>query len=252
MAMTDENNPPEKPRSNPRTGKKTNTIPLRGQPTQQPLNPPTKHGRISDANKQRIIEAYGDGLSITSIARTFRHSKQTIRKTLREADIEIRVEGSQAKITGEQLEECLAKGWTPRQIADEFDVDIRTIHHRLRKLGKPAGRPAVELPTKEVLAAYEAGATVQELADIHGTSYQAVRSALVAAGLTIRSGRRPLVSKYKLADYCRRGWAVGEIAAETGVGRKAIARYLADAGLKAADKRPGRERPASAELGGVL
>ncbi|ASN38846.1 hypothetical protein CGQ24_07365 [Arthrobacter sp. 7749] len=151
-----------------------------------------------------------------------------------------------------QLEECHGNGWTPRQIADAYDVDIRTVHHRLRKMGAPAGRPVGELPLAEVIAAYMAGSTIQILADSHGTTYQAVRRVLVAGGVVIRRGARPLVSKYKLADYCQRGFSVGEIAAETGHSRQTIGRYLADAGRRAADKRPGRERSASADLGGVL
>ena len=250
--MTNEPTPWKSSESSYPMEAKTKTLPLRGQPTQQTVNPRAKQHPITDAERQRILDAYTDGLSIKGIERTFHHAKQTVRRVLATNGTEIRADGFQAKITREQLERCRVEGWTPRQIADAYEMDIRTVHHRLRKLGTPVGRAVVEPPIEDVVAAYETGASIQSLADVHGTSYQAVRRALVAGGVVIRSRTRPLVSKYKLADYCRRGFSVGEIAAETGHRRKTISKYLDDVGLRAADKRPGRERPASATLGGVL
>lgn len=94
-------------------------------------------------------------------------------------------------------------------------------------------------------AAYEAGATVEELAEAHGCSVTTVREVLASAGVTLRprGPRSPLAGREEavVAGY-EAGATVRDLVERYGANQRTIRKVLADAGVT---MRPPGPRPAS-------
>lgn len=198
---------------------------------------------ISPEATQRIIDAYAAGVSINGIAATFRHQKPTVRRALRKAGVVLRDDAAKPKISKADLIRRHQDGWTPRQIADSCGAEIRTIHQRLAELGLPIAARVPRLPAVEILAAHSGGESRRSIAARYGVNRETISRILATHGVGPEADA-PVISPLKLADLCRRGLTVTEMSAATGVGPKALRKHLAAAGMQAADKRPGRERPA--------
>jgi Mor family transcriptional regulator len=94
----------------------------------------------------------------------------------------------------------------------------------------------------ELVAAYEAGATVEELAERHDCSVTTIRSVLGDAGVALRARgpRSPLEGREAelAADY-EGGATVRGLAARYGANQRTIRKVLADRGV--AMRPPGRK-----------
>lgn len=222
----------------------TTTVPRRGQATKRKADPRrTTGGTITPEAKQRIIDAYVAGVGINGIAATFGHARTTVRKVLRNSDLQLRDDVAKPKISREELTQRHAEGWTARQIADSCGAHIATVHQRLADLGLQAARSTPSLPVAKILAARAAGQSLRSLAEEYGVHRETIARRLASAGVT--PGKpAPVVSVLKLTDMCRRGMTVKQMSLATGIGVKTLNKHLAAAGMRAADKRPGRERPA--------
>jgi Mor family transcriptional regulator len=94
----------------------------------------------------------------------------------------------------------------------------------------------------ELVAAYEAGRTVEELADAHDCSVTTIRAVLEGEGVTLRARgpRSPLEGREAelAADY-EGGATVRELANRYGANQRTIRKVLADRGV--AMRPPGRK-----------
>jgi uncharacterized protein (DUF433 family) len=223
----------------------TQTVPRRGQANQREANPRSKTAgrRTSPEAKKRIVDAYQAGVSIKGIVATFGHAKSTVHRALSEAGVTLRDDAARPKISREQLIQRHQEGWTPRMIADAHGLHIATVHARMAELGlKPPPR-IPELPMEEILSARTQGRSIRSLAAQYGVQRETIARQIAATGVSPATPA-PVISPWKLADLCRRGMTTTEMSAATGIGKKTIRKHLAAAGMHAADKRPGRERPA--------
>jgi transposase-like protein len=193
--------------------------------------------------RQRIIDAYEAGVSINGIAATFGHGRTTVRKVLRGSDVQLRDDACRPKMSRAELIQRHAEGWTTKQIADACGATIGTINQRLADLDLPSGDVPPKLPVEEIRAAHQKGKSVRSLANRYGVHRETIARILAAGGVA-PSSSRTVISPLKLADLCRRGLTVAEMSKATGLYRKTLRKHLVAAGLEAADKRPGRERPA--------
>jgi transposase-like protein len=94
----------------------------------------------------------------------------------------------------------------------------------------------------ELVASYEAGATVEELAEQHGCSVTTIRSVLGDAGVTLRSRgpRSPLEGREaELAAAYEGGATVRDLAARFEANQRTIRKVLAERGV--AMRPPGRK-----------
>ena len=92
-----------------------------------------------------------------------------------------------------------------------------------------------------LVGAYEAGATVEELAERHGCSVTTVRAVLAGEGVELRSRgpRSPLEGREaEVAAAYEAGGTVRELAERFGANQRTIRKVLATSGV--AMRRPGR------------
>lgn len=92
-----------------------------------------------------------------------------------------------------------------------------------------------------LVAAYEAGATVEELAERHGCSVTTVRAVLAGEGVELRARgpRSPLEGREaEVAAAYEAGGTVRELAERFGANQRTIRKVLASAGVVM--RRPGR------------
>jgi len=222
----------------------TQTVPRRGQAKPRKADPGRAGNRLTAADEQRIIEAYNAGVSIHGVAGTLGYSRNAVRRVLRNSpEVQLRDDGCKPKMSRDELIQRHKAGQTPRMIADACGAHIKTVHQRLADLGLEIQQQAVGLPDKEIVAAYRSGVSMAELARSYGAGRRTIAMRLAAAG-HVSEGRDPVISSWKLADLCRRGMTVPEMSRATGIGSRTLRKHLAAAGMRAADKRPGRERPA--------
>ena len=86
----------------------------------------------------------------------------------------------------------------------------------------------------ELVAAYEAGATVEELAAEHGCSTTTIREVLAAEGVTLRSPgpRSPLEGREaELAAAYEAGATVRELVDRFGANQRTVRKVLAEQGV---------------------
>jgi Mor family transcriptional regulator len=96
----------------------------------------------------------------------------------------------------------------------------------------------------ELVDAYEAGATVEDLAERHGCSVTTIRSVLGDAGVALRARgpRSPLEGREAdLAAEYEGGATVRDLAARYGANQRTIRKVLAERGV--AMRPPGRKPP---------
>lgn len=222
----------------------TKTVPRRGQAKRRKADPGRNAFKpLSPEAKQRILDAYVAGVGINGIAATFGHARTTVRKVLRSSDVQLRDDVCKPKISREELIQRHAEGWTPRQIADSCGAHTATVHQRMAELGLQVTPKIPELPVSQIAAAYEAGQSMAAIARKYGVARETIARRLAKAGRT-PAKPDPVISPLKLADLCRRSMTVMEMHKETGIGVKTLNKHLAASGMRAADKRRGRERAA--------
>lgn len=128
-----------------------------------------------------------------------------------------------------------------REIRERTGVPINRSSQLLRDAGvrlrKRGSRPQERLNPKRLRAAYEAGASLRELAQGQGTDDRFIRDALVQAGVTIRrsGGHRKwahiLTAEWLTEHYVRERRSARDIAAQLGCEPETVLKALRQHGI---------------------
>ena len=109
---------------------------------------------------------------------------------------------------------------------------------RVEEYGAPKGKRGSKpkaLPAAEMAAAYQAGATYQQVAERYGVSLWTVRNYLLAAGVTPHPRPRDTARRQAIYDAYQSGRTLTQLGEEHGITRERIrqliARYERDHGL---------------------
>ena len=109
---------------------------------------------------------------------------------------------------------------------------------RVEEYGAPKGKRGSKpkaLPVAEMTAAYQAGATYQQVAERYGVSLWTVRNYLLAAGVTPHPRPRDTARRQAIYDAYQSGRTLTQLGEEHGITRERIrqliARYERDHGL---------------------
>jgi uncharacterized protein (DUF433 family) len=130
-------------------------------------------------------------------------------------------------------------GATLEQLADEHGVSVLTVTRALDRAGqprRPQGRrdTGVRSHNAEVAAAYNAGATIAELAARYDCSVKPIRDALQRAGVTARRFGRPRKVaglEATIALEYEAGATLDELAGKYDVSRRLIGRICHEEGV---------------------
>ncbi|MBP2474428.1 hypothetical protein JOF53_003300 [Crossiella equi] len=167
----------------------------------QPQSGPDKCAPLRGTERKRLAaelaRRYAAGTtSIPELAARVGRGPALVRRLLIEAGVRTDDESCIRTGNAELAAELVARhqrGETVAQLSWTTGIDRRVVRRYLSAAGVP--KPPRALPpgdTDAVVAGYRAGASIRELADRFGSSYTAVRTLLVQAGVGLRS-RTPVV-----------------------------------------------------------
>jgi transposase len=116
-------------------------------------------------------------------------------------DLGLRTSGREVQLLSEEDRKLVAEryldGESTRSLARQFDISRETIRKYLSDQGVPM-RPSIRKSAltlemkQEAAEAYEAGMTLQQIAEVFGVSYTTIRRALKELGVRSRPpGHRP-------------------------------------------------------------
>jgi uncharacterized protein (DUF433 family) len=145
------------------------------------------------------------------------------------------------KLVGREGEVAVAyrAGKTVEALAEQYGVSLSTVCRALDRAGQPRrqqGRRETGVPGREaeIVAAYNAGATIAEIAQRFGCSTMPIREALVRAGVERRGpGRVRAVAGQEaaIAAAYEAGATTAELAALHNVSHRLIARICQEEGV---------------------
>lgn len=160
----------------------------------QKYNVPRKHRHPKpEKPKRKLVEIdvaeavrmYYCGMGAPKIAEEFGCSAQAVRVRLIDAGVEFRNGGSpKCEVDTDEIRRLYLAGMNQKDIAERMGVSIFVVSRRIRQLGlsQKKKRRNIPLPMDEVVARFEAGETLDELANAFGCSRETVKRRLKAAG----------------------------------------------------------------------
>lgn len=206
------------------------------------------NGGQPTATEKEIIAGYREGASIRALGRTHGVSEKAISNLLKRHGIQLRPP-SRKPLIGTQRAEAVklyGEGLSGPDVAARLVVSKQTVWRALREEGviRPGG-PANRLggvssqgePTemeKKVIADYQAGASLRQLAEKYGTNVNPVRDLLIRHGVERRpssSYRRTSAEKIaanadQIAKRHRAGESIRSIAREFGIPESTLREHL--------------------------
>lgn len=135
--------------------------------------------------KEEVLAAYMELKNIAAVAKKFNVSWNAIRKHLRRAGITTYVLRGSAT-TDEAILAAYQELKSAKKTANFLQIDATTVSDRLKKLGITLPRIEKLYATPEMIAAYEQGMTLHEIAEQLGLSRWIVGNRLKNSGIAMR------------------------------------------------------------------
>ncbi|MBG0818756.1 helix-turn-helix domain-containing protein [Planomonospora sp. ID82291] len=192
----------------------------------RPMTAP-RASRVSDAKREAILAGWEAGQTQERIATEVGASTETIRKVLVAAGID--PASRRHRIDRERARELRLQGWTLPQIAAEVGTSPQYVWHLTNDLeGIPDWRDRSRISEREVVAMYEGGATIAQIADHFKVGRYAVRAALENTSVRLRVGgpRRVRLDMDRVRRLRAEGLSVQKIAEQMGCSHATVSKRL--------------------------
>ncbi len=213
-----------------------------------------------------ILELHAQGQPVDAIAEATRLQRQTVRRHLVAAGIDVPNQPRGPKPT---FDVALAitqagQGMTVTQIANHHGVSVRAVFGQFRRRGVTtvdgkhleAMRRGQHIDTDQIVRAYTSGATIPAIAAQLGCGPATVRRRLIRAGVTMRDDRHtnsggrnqiPDQTVQAAIELYQTGLTGKQVAHRLGIGQTTVGRILREHGVtlrtaaRAQTGRPGRD-----------
>jgi uncharacterized protein (DUF433 family) len=207
--------------------------------------------KLSGEQEQEIVERYLQGATVKALALQFGCSTQPVTQALRRRGVPMRSykdyphgPSPQRRFTDGvecEIAESYVAGESVTSLVERFGAPRATIYGLLERMDTPmrSGAPARLFSSEdaqEIIAAYQAGRSLEELAVARGCTRWTVTDVLERAGVERREvgGRWREFTAAELADIAQR-WNAGEsqdsIARSFHMAQPVLSRALANAGI---------------------
>jgi hypothetical protein len=127
--------------------------------------------------------------SLRELATSLGRRPSLVRRLLAEAGVRTdgpECVGTDFEDTVRIVHDCYRKNASIQAVVETTSLDRRVVRHLLALPAQPAGQFGDSEMVAELARRYRAGTTLQEIASQTGHSYNQVRAALIAAGVSLR------------------------------------------------------------------
>lgn len=190
-----------------------------------------------DLPAKEIAAAYRSGETIRALAATYGLSDGPVRRVLAEQGVEMRSTGYAPSLSSEQKEKARRlreQGASTAELAERFGVSRGVMKETVRGIRGSAVGAKSRQTDAEIVAAYEGGASLKELARQNGMAKLTVSEVLKAAGVTLRGrgGPRKDLPEREILERANSGERLTDLAKAYGITDPTLRRVLREGGFR--------------------
>ncbi|WP_107489436.1 helix-turn-helix domain-containing protein [Streptomyces sp. rh34] len=198
----------------------------------RPAKPPAL-----DLPAKEIADAYRSGKTLRAIAAVYGVTPDPIRRVLAEQGVETRSTGYAPSLSSEQKEEARRlreQGASTLELAERFSVSRAVMQAAVRGVRGPNSGEKTRQTDAEIVAAYERGVSIQELARRNGMAHPTVTKVLKDAGVALRGRGAPRkgLPEHEILERANSGEKLTDLAKAYGISDPTLRRVLREGGFR--------------------
>ncbi|MFE9461738.1 helix-turn-helix domain-containing protein [Streptomyces californicus] len=190
-----------------------------------------------DLPAEEIAAAYRSGETIRALAATYGVSDGPIRRVLAEQGVEMRSTGYAPALSDEQKEEARrlrGQGVSTPELAKRFSVSQGVMKDAVRGVRGPDSHQKARQSNAEIIAAYEGGVGIQELARQNGMAWRTISKVLQDAGVALRGQGAPRkdLPEREILERAKSGEKLTDLTKAYGITDPTLRRVLREGGFR--------------------